>query len=367
MLTVKTPVTLVLAGEWASREEGNNCLASAINKNIVITIESSVDIKISVPIVGVESCLLFSKECTVSSKSVSHQQLFHLIKRVISITLTYLKNIEVEIKHFSLTINTDHLSITQKNGEVQWVDLNINAAIGVALVKSLFQFHEQNVTTVMAKQHIFKVAFLALHNIKDDHEYGSDIAASAYGTTVLYQHVSFSWISKQLLANQENIHAIVDKQWPDLKIAPFSMPDDLKLCVCFVDQQKPTHELTKKIDAYKIAYPIRYKQLCASINIIVKDLAAAIQKNDKPTILSLIKQNKQLLKHLLEEAGNSLETPAQNTLISCAEECGAAAKFAGTSETGYGFALCLDRFTAQKVKRKWEKKGMQMLNTQILG
>lgn len=367
MLTVKAPVTLVLAGEWASREEGNNCIASAINKSIIVTVESSEETTIHAPSLGVESCLLFSSTCTISSKKPSQQQLFNLIKNVISTTFTYLKNASLDIKPVALTINTDNISITQKNGEVQWVDLNIKAAVGVALVKALLLFHEQNVTNASGKQQIFKIAFLALYGMDNDQQYGSDIAASAYGTTVLYQHTSFTWVTKQLAAHQDNIQTIVDKQWPDLKISPFHMPDDLKLCVCFVDQQKPTDELVKKIEVYKAAYPIRYKQLCASINLIVKDLAVAIQKNDKMIILELVKQNKQLLKHLLEEAGNSLETPALNTLISCAEECGAAAKFAGTSDTGYGFALCLDRFTAQKVKRKWEKKGMQMLNTQILG
>lgn len=367
MLTVKAPVTLVLAGEWASREDGNGCIASAINKNVVVAIERSDEIKIHAPTLGIEECFLFSRECRLSRETVTYQQIFALINRIINTTLSYLKNNDVPVINFALTINTDHLSVTQRNGEVHWVDLNINATVGVALVKALLQFHDQNVTSAAAKLLIFKLVFIALHDIKDEHEYGSDIAASAYGATVLYQHVSFAWIAKNTAQQKDNLLSLVDKQWPDLKISVISMPGDLKLSICFVDHQQPKYELVEKIDTYKKSYPIRYKQLCASINIIVKDLATAIQKNDKQTILSLIKQNKQLLKHLLEESGNSVSNPAQNTLISCAEECGAAAKFAGTSDTGYGFALCLDRFTAQKVKRKWEKKGMPMLNTQLLG
>ncbi len=367
MLTVKSPVSLVLAGEWASHEDGNSCLASAINKNVVVTIEVSESVTVDTPLLGTQPCAIYAKDVAITLKTVSQQKLFDLIKRVITTTCSYLKSLDLQPAHFALTINTDNVSITQKNGEIHCVDLNINAAIGVAIVKAIFQFYEQSSISASAKQQIFKIVFLACYDIDNNQGYGPDIAASTYATTVLYQHVSFAWISKQLSTHKDDVFTIIEKAWPDLKLVSFSMPDDLRLCVCFIEDQRSAHDFSQKIASYKSAYPVRYRQLCASINIIVKDLAQAIQDDNKEAILILIKQNKQLLKHLFEESGNEIKAPALEILITCAEDCGAAAKFVCTSETGYGFALCLNRFTAQKVKRKWEKKGMQMLNTQILG
>lgn len=367
MLTVKAPVSLVIAGEWASREEGNHCIASAINKNIIISLEAMEQIIIKAPSLGIPSLTFNLQQPWAPYANNQDEKFFSIIASSINTTMAYLAQLNIPLTKFALGINTENISITQKNGDIHWIDLNLEATIGTALVKAILQLHEQPINSAAAKQQIFKLAFIAQYARYNNHEFGCEIAASVYGATILYQQVTNSWFAKQLIAHKDTLSELVNKPWPNLKITPLNMPEELKLCVCFINEERYTTDIFEKVEHYKATYPVRYRQLCASINIIVQELSVAIEQNNKKTILELIRQNKQLLKHLLEESGNKVETPALNTLINCAEECGAAAKFSGSQNTGYGFALCMDRFTAQKIKRKWEKKGVQMLNTQLLG
>ncbi|MCK4499111.1 phosphomevalonate kinase [Candidatus Babeliales bacterium] len=333
VITQFAPGKLMLAGEWAVLEPGNPCIVLAVNEGVTAKIVTSNKIIIDSPDVGLRNISL------TSSLSPAEKQSFIFVRFAIKITLNYLRERCVVTRTFRLSIRS---SLTYSG-------LGSSAASVVAVTKAILEFHDFDVFSKKAKQIIFKLSSLAHFQAQGFSGSCFDVAASTYAGTLVYKRFDPEWLSGEL-ARCESVSKILGHTWPGLEIKPIELPEEMRVVSRFAGREASTRELVAKMGDFKKKNFPGYQAICNEIALVVNKLVHAIEvcdkqvcakrAYDKEKILSLVRENRVLLKKLAEQSKINLETPEMKKLCDSAERCGGAAKFSGAGGGDCVISIC---------------------------
>jgi len=382
MITIKTPGKLMLAGDWSVLESGNHCIVMPIDKYVTVTLEKT-EAQISTicaPDIYHETIQISwhnSQLHIITKLSEEQKKLFLTVQKALEIVLSYIQeqnlehseNIEIDNtenrENFALTISSEISTLTLPDGTITKPGLGSSAAITVAVITALLDLHDFDVTSVIAKNIIFKLAYLAHIQSQGNMGSGFDIAACTFEKVITYQRLDPIWLVKKIQTT-ESLTELVNTKWPQLVIAPIIIPDNMRVIVGFVGTSAKTTNLLSLVQTFKKRDPEKYREIIHNLETIVKNLIEQLtQHNNHTTIIKLISEHRDFLKKLSELCDNQLETPELTKLITIAQEHHAGAKFSGAGGGDCGIAICFDEITAQKIKISWTENGITPLDISI--
>ncbi len=404
----------MLAGEWAILEPGNRCIVMAVDKYLSATITSSDTFIFNLPDLNLPPIeVIYKNGYQFPTKTLTQEQTqkFSMCKMATEIALRYIsrwipdqvrddkrKSVRFNLPNrfchaeldsasilekwnpepFKLTITSEISAITMPNGNQHKIGFGSSAAAVVATIKAIFAFYEQDITN----EQIFKIAVIAHYEAQGNCGSGFDIAAATYGTTLVYKRFDPTWLEKQIenvitqaVPSCTSLRNIVTQPWPDLKITPIKLPENLIVLVGFSGKSANTSALINAMNDYKKREAKTYQCLISEINNIVTSLEYSLyagrslpplpEKNGSP-LFNCINQNRTILAELAQKSGIDLEPDQLTNLISIAQKHGAAAKFSGAGGGDCGIALCTDQAIAEKIKRDWQAAGILVIDIHTL-
>lgn len=366
-IQIKVPGKLMLSGEWGILEPHNSCITLPINKYVYVTIESTQNpaqkIHVYAPDIGLNSIELSFDGSHIEAKTKQIPAQFSLTQKTIETVLVYLKEQEVPIQKFSITINSrDMLCASGKHK----LGFGASAAVTVAVIKAILEFHKQETESPEAKEIVFKLSYLAHYRIQENIYSGYDIATSVYQEPIYYKRFDTDWLMHEYTKPDSTISSLARKPWPEFCVQAFQLPADFILKTCFVGYSASTPELIKHMKEFKTREPETHTILCNKIQDIVEKLFAALKNKNNKLILDLIKKNTLILRELAHVSSCAIETPELTKLIDCAEKYNAAAKLSGAGGGDCGIAICFDQQTASNITSCWENNGLYPITISIL-
>ncbi|MFH1832251.1 MAG: phosphomevalonate kinase [bacterium] len=362
---VKAPGKLMLSGEWGILEPHNSCITLPINKFVYVTITSTEaqTIHVCAPDIGINSINLYFDGTQITSQTEQTPAQFNLTQKTIETVLLYLKEQNIPIQKFSIHINSQEMLFTCAKRKL---GLGSSAAVTVALIKAILQFHKQNTESQEAKEILFKLSYLAHYRIQENIYSGYDIATSVYQKPLYYKRFDTYWLMQEHANPSNTISTLAHKIWPEFCAQTFELPENFILQACFVGYSASTPELIKHMKKFKTQNPENHKNLCQNIQNIVTQLFMALKNKNNNLILDLIKKNTHALRELAHASVSNLETPEMALLIECAQRYNAAAKLSGAGGGDCGIAICFDEQTASNIKKCWEDNELYPIEISIL-
>ncbi len=94
-------------------------------------------------------------------------------------------------------------------------------------------------------------------------------------------------------------------------------------------------------------------------------LIESLKTNNKEEIISLLKENRVLLKKFSDWSNNDLETKELTLLSDLADEAGAVGKFSGAGGGDCGIAISFDVETKEKIENSWRENNIHLINANI--
>jgi phosphomevalonate kinase len=376
--TIKTPGKLMLAGDWSVLELGNHSIVMPLNKYVTVTVQQDNAFKIHAPDIDLNTLDIswHAPQLTILTQ-LSHEQQkkFLTTQKALEVVLSYIheqnqehteKTNTHEINPFSLTINSEISTIKLPDGTITKPGLGSSAAVTVGIITALLDFHNFDITSVIAKNIIFKLSYLAHIQSQSVMGSGFDIAVCTYEKVIMYQRFDPVWLVKKIQTTP-SLTELVNTKWPQLTIAPMILPEDMRVLTGFVGKSAQTTNLLSLVQNFKKNNPEKYRELMSALDSIVKNLIEKLTQNNTKNhndIIELIKQHRNLLKTLSQYCDNNLETPELTKLITIAEQYDAGAKFSGAGGGDCGIALCFDQQTEENIKASWLENNIIPLEIQ---
>lgn len=352
MITIHTPGKLMLAGEWSVLEPGNHCIVSHINRFAICQIQEAAQSTLSASTLGIANAII-TYENNSYKIALNNPQLL-MAQSALNTTLCFLKEQNITLKKFNLTINTDQFFYNH-----QKLGFGSSAAVCVGITRALLELHQFIADDIA----IFKLATLAHYHAQKKIGSGFDIAASTYAQPLSYQRFDAAWLAAQ---TTDSIKKIIEQPWPGLIIKPIKLPQKFHMCVGFTGVSASTTTLAQRILHFKNEHTEQYQNWCTATNKIVLELETALEKNDSQNIIDLINRQQKSLRQLSDLSDAQLEIPIMSSLIAVAQKHGAGAKFSGAGGGDCVIAICFENDHEKKINHEWAAMGIQTLKTTIL-
>lgn len=326
------PGKLALSGEWGILIAGNTCITLSTH-GIDVHIEQSQKTVISSPTYGLN-------QVPYNLLVQQHQPENTLLINAIETALQLAHDHEKQILNFNLSLENKPQTYIQTNRIIKKLGIGSSACVIVGVIKAITLLHGIKLDTTT----LFKLA--AKTHYTSQQKLGScfDIAAAASGQPIIYQ--SF---------NTDN--AINQNDWGLLKINPITIPKKWIFAVGYSGTSANTVDLIKIFNTAQNKKFLNLESILKQINTITHNLTQEIESHNLQAGMTLINENRQLLRELSGYCDNQLETPAITKMIQLANAQGAAAKFSGAGGGDCVIALCPDEKTKQKVYLAWNSAG----------
>ena len=282
----------MIAGEWAVLE-GYPCIVAAVSRKVCVEIEAAEDMVEERP----------------------------FVKEAVEKTLEYLG----ESKSFRIT-----------TGKVEKVGLGSSAAVTVAVVGAVLQFHGRAVE----KDVVYQIAAAAHYAAQGGKGSGFDVAASVYGGVIAYKH------------RGEGMG----------EVTSLPIPTGLQLLVGWTGEAASTTEMMKEMGRWKEQHREEYDQIMSAIGKTVEELIAAWKEDNKDQMIMLLKKNRELLQELGAKSGVQIETAVLKKLSDIADKHGAG-KVSGAGGGDCGIAVVSD--LGRQIKVEWKKEDIMPLDVHI--
>ncbi|MFD4432322.1 phosphomevalonate kinase [Nocardia sp. NPDC058497] len=230
--------------------------------------------------------------------------------------------------------------------------LGSSAAVTVATVAALGQFHELELTAMQR----YRLAMLATIAV-NPRASGGDVAVSTWGGWLAYGSPDRAVVAE--IAAAEGIDAALGAPWPGLSIRPLPTPTGLAVQVGWTGNPASTPAL---VGAATWARGDR-TVFNARSNECVQRLLTAIEADDSAAIGSEIDCARELLLGLDETSGLGIMTPRLHALCAAGAALGAATKPSGAGGGDCGIAL-VDRTRTAAIAEltgRWIAAGIRPL------
>ncbi|MGW6727695.1 phosphomevalonate kinase [Nocardia sp. NPDC055029] len=232
--------------------------------------------------------------------------------------------------------------------------LGSSAAVTVATIAALGQFHELELTTMQR----YRLAMLATIAV-NPRASGGDVAVSTWGGWLAYGSPDRAVVA-DLAA--DGIDAALRAPWPGLSVRPLPTPTGLTLQVGWTGNPASTPALVAGLGA-ATRTPGDRATFNARSNDCVQRLLAAIEADDSAAIGSEIDCARNLLLDLDETSGLGIMTQRLHALCAAGAAVGAAAKPSGAGGGDCGIALVDHTRTAAmaELTGRWIAAGIRPL------
>ena len=368
-MKVIAPGKLMLSGEWSVLEVGVPCIVMAINQKVGAKGKAAKEIVFSAPDLGIEKipAEFDGKKLTWKIPLDEKQtEKLGVAKNAIELTLAYLtaKNPRKKAKLFEMETFSSDTVAKLPDGKTAKVGFGSSAAVCVAIVGAILKLNGYKLDEKTTKNLIFKIACTAHYLAQGKVGSSFDIAASTYGGVLVYTRFDPAWLVKEMTSGK-SISEVMDSNWPAFTAEPLTLPQNFELLTGFVGYSASTKELIVKINEAKEKNRGEYDKIISDIKGVTEKLISAIKTNSESEILSLVKQNRVLLKKFSDWSNNNLETKELGVLADTADKFGAAGKFSGAGGGDCGIAISFNPEISNKVKGSWKRKGIIPLKVKI--
>ena len=353
------PGKLMLSGEWCVLEEGLPCIVMSVNAGISISIVAHHEYTFAAPDFQIGPTRFAYEHGSIRwcdpLNDIEQAQLC-LSRKTMAITLQYLQNKNIELRHFALATSSKQTIVEKENGKKYKIGLGSSAAIAVGIVAAIFQIHNVDIDKAQTKKVMFNIACIAHYLVQEKLGSGFDIAASVWGGVTYYKRFCPDWLTEQIDTN--GVVSVLDKDWPGLYCENLAFPENLKLLVGFVGYSANTKKLIRSLYEFRDKNPERYIDKMREIASVVDDLKDNLSSQNTPKILELLTKNRYLLRDMNQFSYRKLETKELSLLADVAEEYNAAGKFSGAGAGDCGIAIVPEDGDKDAILRKWQQCGI---------
>ncbi|MCA9376106.1 MAG: phosphomevalonate kinase [Candidatus Doudnabacteria bacterium] len=342
--SVQAPGKLMIAGEWGVLMPGAPCLAMAVNRHVIASVESSEAFRVSA-LDFVDVVLAYQDGVVTVDADLP------FVEAVCSTVFRYLEESghTIEPLHLKTTSSIDG---TSHNGEK--VGFGSSSAATVAMTGALLSaFDAIDFDSSADRLRLYKLAAIAHFQAQGKVGSGYDIATSVLGGFVRYVAPDRYWLSAQL----ETIKSIVDlitRDWPLLELKRLSLPLVPTILVGFVGKGASTSSMIKELyTSLEAGNPDAQAALDAIVSS-TEDAIASLREGDVVCTINALLTDRQALQQLGHATAISIETPELTLLSDIAEQYGAAGKLSGAGGGDIGIALLFDPTKTTHIECAWK-------------
>lgn len=349
---VKAPGKLMVAGEYAITEPGQDAIVVAVDRYITIQIKPSLKNQLDLPQLALTNVTWGTKTDAIAF-SIEDDRL-RFTKSVMEIVTAYLEHDQRECAKVHITVTSE---LDDPSG-IKY-GLGSSAAIVVALVTALIKFHQK---TTPDRLVIFKLAALA-HVKTQGNGSCADIAASTFGGWLNYRTFDGAWLDTQLLEKQ-SVQKLVNRTWPGLKIEPIEPPTVLFFLVGWTGESASTAPMVRRIHQLKTTNPLVYRDFLNKSQSAVEQILAGLATNDSVAVMTGVDANRGALRFLGEQANVEIETAALERFITLTAPYGSG-KSSGAGGGDCGIAFVNQQEKVAALRKDWHQVGIVPLDLQI--
>lgn len=359
-----SPGKISVAGEWAVLEKGNPMIVAALETRVLVSLKESRDglFRFTIRDSGVkDEKAIFQKGKLKFLKRLSAQKTQDVlfIRKTLETFLSYQKavlpcRIETRGKGVSAAVGKSCVKL----------GFGSSAAAVVALTSALFKFYGENITSLHAKEKIYKISAISHYLAQGKVGSGFDVAASTFGGIVVYKRFAPEWLEKQINSGRD-LEKIIEVPWPGFSIERLSQSGGMEILVGWTGKSSSTADMIKKMNGWKGNNRAEYEKIISAIKGVVEGLISAWKAGDRNKILKSVRENERWLRVLGKKSGVNIETRTLRALSVIADEAGGAGKLSGAGGGDCGIALSFGRRQSAEIRKKWKEKGIVPIDVKI--
>jgi phosphomevalonate kinase len=349
-LKLRVPGKLMIAGEYAVLEPGQEAVVVAVDRYVTATISHAEENQLFLPGIGLPNL----------SFSWTHHQI-HLpiedcrlryIQIALATVLGYLEDKGACIEPFHLLIESE---LDDPDGRKY--GLGSSAAVVVAVVSSVLHWFCR---TELVQDLIYRLSAVAHFGAQGSGS-GADVAASVYGGWLRYVSFDSRWISARLASGMP-VSKLVEEPWPNLQTDRIEPPESVQLCVGWTGEPAATAPLVQKVRAMKDRYRAMYDTFLLTSSEAVAKLVQSFAADDASLAIEAFELNRVALSRLGEQSGVSIETQKLHELHRLAKALGGAGKPSGAGGGDCGIALMIGEKTKiDQLFTAWKRSAIEPL------
>jgi phosphomevalonate kinase len=385
-LSVRAPMKLVVAGEYAVLESGVFGVVVAVDRHVTCTASIARDgVAIEAPSLGPGSVrspeIGPSGELRFESAGGDGARKLHFARIAAELAYRHVAALGLKLRPLALRCEDAGGSIVLDSGERRKLGLGTSAAATVATVGAVLGAHGIPIDRTAYRRQALRLALAAHARAQGGHGSGIDVGASALGGLLEYGRADPSWVRRIERAMtrigagmaasvtvappasaaadaQAAVLEVARGAWPGLHVDPLPAPPGLRLLVGFTGDSASTPELIEKVDAWKRDRQPEHANFMRMSMRATQALSGSLRKGDRNGVLAAILLARKALGYLALRAGVRVETPALEKLATIAADAGGAGKLSGAGGGDCGIAVAFDDATARKIEEGWRAAGI---------
>lgn len=354
MFQVKAPGKLYIAGEYAVTEPGYKSVLIAVDRFVTATIEASKKVSgtIHSKTLHHEPVTYSRKDDEIEISDIHAAKQLKYVVTAIEVFEQYARSCNIPLKHFHLTIDSN---LADESG--QKYGLGSSAAVLVSVVKALNKFYEMQLSNL----YIYKLAVIANMKLQSLSSCG-DIAVSVYSGWLAYSTFDHDWVKKQI--EETSVNDVLEKNWPGLHIEPLQAPENMEVLIGWTGSPASSPHLVGEVKRLK-SDPVFYGDFIEQSHNCVEQLIHAFKTNNIKGVQKMIRQNRDIIKQMDEEASVDIETDKLKKLCDIGENYGGASKTSGAGGGDCGITIINSKVDKYKIYQDWIDEGIKPLKFKI--
>ncbi|MRG85705.1 phosphomevalonate kinase [Salinibacillus xinjiangensis] len=349
--TVKVPGKLMIAGEYAVLEPGQECVVVAVNRYVTAQIQESKLNQLRLPDLGLES-ITWRDSFPITFSSDDPRLTF--IRNAMEVVGEYMTEMSMEGRPFRLSISS---GLDDSSGKKY--GLGSSAAVVVSVVTAMLHFYQLEPT----RELIFKLAAIA-HVQSQGSGSGADVAASTYGGWIHYSAFQAGWLLNER-REKNSILPLIQEPWPHLFIQPLKQPSQIILAVGWTGDVISTGPMIQQIKTWQNDHPDEYKNFLQNSCEAVTGLVHSLEASNIENSISSLAKNREALVNLGKQAGILIETPKLKALAEVAERLGGSGKSSGAGGGDCGIAFVTSDKQLDLLYAEWKREDIEPLDIQV--
>lgn len=346
MYVKKSPGKLYIAGEYAVVEKGYPSIIVAVDQFIEVSLKPAFKSgsiqaydNTPIPFIRDEDNLVLDYR---------DNRLSYVIN-CITVVEELAKELNKELMFYDLSIKSD-----LEDDQGRKYGLGSSAAVTVSTIQVLCDFYDIKINDLQ----LFKLSSIVHYRINSNGS-GGDLAASIYGGFISFKTFDRKWLKKMMQTSK--INALINTDWPYLKIQNLTLPENLSLKIGWTGKPASTTLLVDKVADSRTSNSEFYTTFLEKSKVCVNKLIKAFEEEDIKEIKNQIAINRKLLKDLGENLGISIETKKLSNLIKIVNDLNGVAKTSGAGGGDCGIAFFDKKIDVEVLKKRWEKEGIHYL------
>lgn len=344
-VVVRVPGKLMLMGEYAVTQTGHPGIVLAIDRFLACRVEPSMSYVLEFPGMAPP---IHADRLDLLYRQLADVPRLDLVNRCVFLVHGYLQEEGRNLPPFRLSVKSE----LQSASGIKY-GFGSSAAISVAVVAGLFRYATG---TNMDRETIFKVASAA-HTLVQENGSCADVAAATYGGLILYERFDPWWLHHRL-ASDAGFHALMQEEWPMLRIQHLPKRQDVCLRVGWTKNPVSTSLFLQQTVAFQERSPHVFQQFLVNSDQAVR---AFVRAESPVELFHEIDNNRAALNMLAEHAALPIETPAIQRALTTVKQLGGVGKSSGSGGGDTLIAWFRDDSTVETLRTHWRADGIEFM------